>query len=229
MPKRREPLTSVQLEPHMPYFCRTHLYLGHGPAPDLTDMIGDKAIDEVLGLPWGSPPSSPPHMLLITPEWNSAFPASSNAVVSCYYRSYNQLKEARKIYCHDFSWRHSPLEACAFTLRKMQFWALHLECEKISIIKRAGEKKRSVPFVWKGAMKQPRISLQGRKTLLMNELQGNSYVSGKFATTNRGSNELTWCLVGEKASSSIQLRPRAYYTVRQRNKLVVIDTQTRWR
>ncbi len=202
---------------HAITFAGKHLYIGHETNRLISRYDPEtKTIDEVIGTPGGS------HMLLVTPDEQRIFTASSNgSVISIIDRVTNE--RGRK----NFRFTNFPgdtrMEGMALSPDGTEFWALHMHAKEISIIN-VPEMKLVSTISFEGGLNNRIKFTKDGKYVLMNELQGNELRVWDVATRK----EVKRIDVGAGGEGIFidPVRPRAYYAVSAGNKLVVIDTNT---
>jgi DNA-binding beta-propeller fold protein YncE len=216
--KRVEPIDiSAFGAPHAITFAGTHLYVGHETQRLISRYDpATKQFDEVLGLPGGS------HMLLITPDEQRIFTASSNGSVIAIIDRITNERGQKNLLFTTFP-GDTRMEGMALSPDGNEFWALHMNAKKISIIN-VREKKLISTISFEGGLNNRIKFTKDGKYLLMNELQGNELRVWEVATRT----EVKRIDVGAGGEGIFidPVRPRAYYTVSKGNKLVVIDTNT---
>ena len=216
--KRVDPIDiSAFGDRHAITFAGSHLYIGH----ETNRLISrydpaSKKFDEVIGLPGGS------HMLLITPDEQRIFTASSNGQVIAIIDRVSNSRGQKGLAFTTFP-GDTRMEGMALSPDGNEFWALHMNAKKLSIINVA-EKKLVSTISFEGGLNNRIKFTKDGKYVLMNELQGNELRVWDVATRT----EVKRIDVGAGGEGIFidPLRPRAYYTVSKGNKLVVIDTNT---
>lgn len=216
--KRVDPIDiSAFGDRHAITFAGSHLYIGH----ETNRLISrydpaSKKFDEVIGLPGGS------HMLLITPDEQRIFTASSNGQVIAIIDRVSNSRGQKGLAFTTFP-GDTRMEGMALSPDGKEFWALHMHAKKISIIN-VPEKKLHSTISFEGGLNNRIKFTKDGKYVLMNELQGNELRVWEVATRK----EVKRIDVGAGGEGIFidPVRPRAYYTVSAGNKLVVIDTDT---
>lgn len=216
--KRVEPIEiSAFGDRHAITFAGKHLYIGH----ETNRLISrydpaTKKFDEVIGLPGGS------HILIVTPDEQRIFTASSNGQVITIVDRVTNESGQKNLEFTTFP-GDTRMEGMALSPDRNEFWALHMNSKKISIINVA-EKKLVSTISFEGGLNNRIKFTKDGKYVLMNELQGNELRVWDVATRK----EVKRIDVGAGGEGIFidPVRPRAYYTVSAGNKLVVIDTNT---
>ncbi len=216
--KRVEPIDISPFgDRHAITFAGSHLYVGH----EINRLISrydptTKQFDEVIGLPGGS------HMLIVTPDEQRIFTASSNGQVIAIIDRVTNDRGQKNLVFTTFP-GDTRMEGMALSPDGKEFWALHMHAKKISIINVA-EKKLVDTISFEGGLNNRIKFTKDGKYVLMNELQGNELRVWDVATRQ----EVKRIDVGAGGEGIFidPVRPRAYYTVSAGNKLVVIDTDT---
>lgn len=202
---------------HAITFAGSHLYIGHETQRLISRYDpATKKFDEVIGLPGGS------HMLLVTPDEQHIFTASSNSqVIAIIDRVTNE--RGRKNLVYTTFPGDTRMEGMALSPDGTEFWALHMNAKKISVIN-VPEKKLVDTIPFEGGLNNRIKFTADGKYVLMNELQGNELRVWDVATRK----DVKRIDVGAGGEGIFidPVRPRAYYTVSSGNKLVVIDTNT---
>jgi DNA-binding beta-propeller fold protein YncE len=175
-----------------------------------------KKFDEVIGLPGGS------HMLIVTPDEQRIFTASSNGSIIAIIDRLTNERGQKNLAFTTFP-GDTRMEGMAVSPDGNEFWALHMNSKKISIIN-VPEKKLVSTISFEGGLNNRIKFTKDGKYVLMNELQGNELRVWDVATRK----EVKRIDVGAGGEGIFidPVRPRAYYTVSAGNKLVVIDTDT---
>ena len=202
---------------HAITFAGSHLYVGHENQRLISRYDpATKKFDEVIGLPGGS------HMLLVTPDEQRIFTASSNGSVIAFIDRVTNARGQKNLMFTTFP-GDTRMEGMALSPDGNEFWALHMDAKKISIIN-VPEKKLIDSISFEGGLNNRIKFTKDGKYVLMNELQGNELRIWEVATRK----EVKRIDVGEGGEGIFidPVRPRAYYTVSAGNKLVVIDTNT---
>lgn len=216
--KRVEPIDiSAFGDRHAITFAGSHLYVGH----ETNRLISrydpaKKEFDEVIGLPGGS------HMLLVTPDEQHIFTASSNgSIIAIIDRVTNE--RGRKNLAFTTFPGDTRMEGMALSPDGNEFWALHMNAKQLSIIN-VPEKKLVSTISFEGGLNNRIKFTKDGKYVLMNELQGNELRVWDVAARK----EVKRIDVGAGGEGIFidPVRPRAYYTVSAGDKLVVIDTDT---
>jgi DNA-binding beta-propeller fold protein YncE len=202
---------------HAISFAGKHLYIGHESHRLISRYDPDtKKFDEVIGLPGGS------HLLLIMPDEQRIFTASSNGQVIAIV---DRVTDSRRQTNFEFTTfpGDTRMEGMALSPDGKEFWALHMNAKKISIIN-VPEKKLIDTISHEGGLNNRIKFTKDGKYVLMNELFGNELRVWDVATRQ----EIKRIDVGAGGEGIFidPVRPRAYYTVSAGNKLVVIDTDT---
>ena len=202
---------------HAITFAGSHLYVGH----ETNRLISrydpaTKKFDEVIGLPGGS------HMLIVTPDEKRIFTASSNGSIIAIIDRLTNERGQKNLAFTTFP-GDTRMEGMAVSPDGNEFWALHMNAKKISIIN-VNEKKLVSTISFEGGLNNRIKFTNDGKYVLMNELQGNELRVWDVATRK----EVKRIDVGAGGEGIFMdpVRPRAYYTVSAGNKLVVIDTNT---
>ncbi len=202
---------------HAIIFAGSHLYIGH----ETNRLISrydpaTKKFDEVIGLPGGS------HMLLVTPDEQRIFTASSNGSIIAIVDRVTNERGQKNLAFTTFP-GDTRMEGMALSPDGNEFWALHMNAKKISVIN-VSEKKLVDTISFEGGLNNRIKFTKDGKYVLMNELQGNELRVWDVATRK----EVKRIDVGAGGEGIFidPVRPRAYYTVSAGNKLVVIDTDT---
>jgi len=216
--KRVEPIDiSAFGAPHAIVFAGTHLYVGHETQRLISRYDpATKKFDEVIGLPGGS------HMLLITPDEQRIFTASSNGSVIAIIDRVTNERDQKNLLFTTFP-GDTRMEGMALSPDGNEFWALHMNAKQLSIIN-VREKKLLSTISFEGGLNNRIKFTKDGKYVLMNELQGTELRVWDVATRT----EVKRIEVGAGGEGIFidPVRPRAYYTVSAGNKLVVIDTNT---
>jgi DNA-binding beta-propeller fold protein YncE len=202
---------------HAITFAGSHLFIGH----ETNRLISrydpaTKKFDEVIGLPGGS------HMLIVTPDEQRIFTASSNGrVITIVDRVTND--RGRKNFVFTNFPGDTRMEGMALSPDGTEFWALHMHAKEISIIN-VPEKKLIDKISFEGGLNNRIKFTKDGKYVLINELQGNELRVWDVATRK----EVKRIDVGAGGEGIFidPVRPRVYYAVSAGNKLVVIDTNT---
>ncbi|OOG77492.1 YncE family protein [Algoriphagus sp. A40] len=216
--KRVEPIDiSAFGDRHAITFAGSHLYVGHETNRLISryDPV-TKKFDEVIGLPGGS------HLLLVTPDEQRIFTASSNGQVIAIIDRVSNERGQKNLTFTTFP-GDTRMEGMALSPDGKEFWTLHMNAKKISIIN-VREKKLVGSISFEGGLNNRIKFTKDGKYVLMNELQGNELRVWDVATRK----EVKRIDVGAGGEGIFidPVRPRAYYTVSAGNKLVVIDTNT---
>ena len=216
--KRIEPIDiSAFGDRHAITFAGTHLYIGHETQRLISRYDpATKKFDEVIGLPGGS------HLLIVTPDEQRIFTASSNGSIIAIIDRVTNGRGQKNLAFTTFP-GDTRMEGMALSPDGNEFWALHMNAKKLSIINVA-EKKLVSTISFEGGLNNRIKFTKDGKYVLMNELQGNELRVWDVATRT----EVKRIDVGAGGEGIFidPLRPRAYYTVSKGNKLVVIDTNT---
>ncbi|GAA0878812.1 hypothetical protein GCM10009119_17800 [Algoriphagus jejuensis] len=216
--KRVEPIDlSAFGDRHAITFAGSHLYIGHETQRLISRYDpATKQFDEVIGLPGGS------HLLLITPDEQRIFTASSNGQVITIIDRVSNDRGQKNLVFTTFP-GDTRMEGMALSPDETEFWALHMNQKKISVIN-VPEKKLVSTISFEGGLNNRIKFTKDGKYVLMNELQGNELRVWDVATRK----EVKRIDVGAGGEGIFidPIRPRAYYTVSRGNKLVVIDTDT---
>lgn len=202
---------------HAITFAGKHLYIGHETNRLISQYDpATKSFDEVIGLPGGS------HLLIVTPDENRIFTASSNGqLISIVDRMTNERGRT------NFEFTNFPgdtrMEGIALSPDGNEFWAIHMNEKKLSIIN-VPEMKLVDSISFEGGLNNRIKFTKDGKHLLMNELFGNELRVFDVASRK----EVKRIDVGSGGEGIFidPVRPRAYYAVSAGNKLVVIDTNT---
>lgn len=202
---------------HAITFAGNHLYIGHENNRLISRYDpASKTIDEVIGLPGGS------HMLIVTPDENRIFTASSNGqLISIIDRVTNDRGRKNFVF-HNFP-GDTRMEGMALSPDGTEFWVLHMHEKKLSIIN-VSEMKLVDTISFEGGLNNRIKFTKDGKYVLMNELYGSELRVWDVATRK----EVKRIDVGAGGEGILidPVRPRAYYAVSAGNKLVVIDTKT---
>lgn len=216
--KRVEPIDiSAFGDRHAITYAGIHLYVGHETHRLISRYDpATKKFDEVIGLPGGS------HMLLITPDEQRIFTASSNGSVIAIIDRVTNERGQKNLMFTTFP-GDTRMEGMALSPDGNEFWALHMNAKKISIIN-VPEKKLVSTISFEGGLNNRIKFTKDGKYVLMNELQGSELRVWDVATRK----EVKRIYVGAGGEGIFidPVRPWAYYTVSAGNKLVVIDTNT---
>lgn len=202
---------------HAITFAGSHLYVGHENQRLISRYDpATKKFDEVIGLPGGS------HMLLVTPDEQRIFTASSNGQLIAIIDRVTNDRGQKNLKFSTFP-GDTRMEGMALSPDGNEYWALHMNAKKISIIN-VPEKKLLSTISFEGGLNNRIKFTKDGKYVLMNELQGNELRIWEVATRK----EVKRIDVGAGGEGIFidPVRPRAYYTVSAGNKLVVIDTDT---
>lgn len=202
---------------HAITFAGSHLYIGHENQRLISRYDpATKKFDEVIGLPGGS------HMLIVTPDEQRIFTASSNGQVIAIVDRATTERGQKYLDFTTFP-GDSRMEGMTLSPDGKEFWALHMNSKKISIIN-VPEKKLIATIPFEGGLNNRIKFTKDGKYVLMNELFGNELRVWDVATRQ----EIKRIDVGAGGEGIFidPVRPRAYYTVSAGNKLVVIDTDT---
>jgi DNA-binding beta-propeller fold protein YncE len=202
---------------HAIVFAGSHLYVGHETQRLISRYDpATKEFDEVIGLPGGS------HMLLVTPDEQRIFTASSNGSIIAIIDRVSNERGQKNLVFTTFP-GDTRMEGMALSPDGNEFWALHMNAKKISIIN-VPEKKLVSTISFEGGLNNRIKFTKDGKYVLMNELQGNELRVWDVNTRK----EVKRIDVGAGGEGIFidPVRPRAYYTVSAGNKLVVIDTNT---
>lgn len=216
--KRVEPIDiSAFGDRHAITFAGRHLYVGHETNRLISryDPV-KKKFDEVIGLPGGS------HMLLVTPDEQRIFTASSNGRIIAIIDRVTNERGQKYLDFTTFP-GDTRMEGMALSPDGNEFWTLHMNAKEISIIN-VPEKKLVSTISFEGGLNNRIKFTKDGKYVLMNELQGNELRVWDVATRK----EVKRIDVGAGGEGIFidPVRPRAYYTVSAGDKLVVIDTNT---
>ncbi|WP_339868148.1 YncE family protein [uncultured Algoriphagus sp.] len=216
--QRVEPIDiSAFGNPHAITFAGTHLYIGHEIQRLITRYDPEtKKFDEVIGLPGGS------HMLLITPDEQRIFTASSNGSLIAIIDRVSNERGQKKLLFTTFP-GDTRMEGMALSPDGKEFWTLNMNAKQLSIINMP-EKKLVCTISFEGGLNNRIKFTKDGKYVLMNELQGNELRVWDVATRK----EFKRIDVGAGGEGIFidPVRPIAYYAVSAGNKLVVIDTNT---
>ena len=216
--KRVEPIDiSAFGDRHAITFAGSHLYVGHENQRLISRYDpATKKFDEVIGLPGGS------HMLIVTADEQRIFTASSNAQVIAIIDRVTNDKGRKNLVFTTFP-GDTRMEGIALSPDGTEFWVLHMNAKKISIID-VPQKKLISTISFEGGLNNRIKFTNDGKYVLMNELQGNELRVWDVSTRK----EVKRIDVGAGGEGIFidPVRPRAYYTVSAGNKLVVIDTNT---
>ena len=216
--KRVEPIDiSAFGDRHAITFAGSHLYVGHENQRLISRYDpATKKFDEVIGLPGGS------HMLIVTPDEKRLFTASSNGKVIAIIDRVTNDKGRENLVFTTFP-GDTRMEGMALSPDGTEFWVLHMNAKKISIID-VPQKKLISTISFEGGLNNRIKFTNDGKYVLMNELQGNELRVWDVSTRK----EVKRIDVGAGGEGIFidPVRPRAYYTVSAGNKLVVIDTNT---
>jgi DNA-binding beta-propeller fold protein YncE len=202
---------------HAITFAGNHLYIGHETQRLISRFDpATKKFNEVIGLPGGS------HMLLVTPNEQRIFTASSNGQVIAIVDRVTTDRGQKNSEFTSFP-GDTRMEGMALSPDGKEFWALHMNAKKISIID-VEEKKLVGTISHEGGLNNRIKFTKDGKYVLMNELLGNELRVWDVATRQ----EIKRIDVGAGGEGIFidPVRPRAYYTVSAGDKLVVIDTDT---